>query len=105
MKKDMTPIYGVAALAAIYFYIRYKKKQEAKSSFSNASGCSSSDLSEAMDTCEGGAMQGETTSIKKCSVRNNGTRRVTCKYEGSNGGVRFRDIEVGGISQKLSKRQ
>lgn len=92
MKRDtQLTILAVGVLAVAYIFLR-KKKQDV---FVNASGCSMSDLSELMDVCEGGAMEGETTSIRSCKVKRNGTRVGKCRYD-SDGGVRFSDVTIGG---------
>ena len=104
MKKDSKlTLIAVGVLAVAYLYLRKKKRDLIDgdvSSFSNASGCSGSDLSDAMSFCEGNALAGETTSVRRCKVRNNGTRRVTCQYDHDNGGVRYQDVTFGGLKRK-----
>ena len=70
-------------------------RKRANSSFSNAVGCSSGQLAEAMTHCESMAQAGETTSIKRCKIKNNGVRRVTCQYTDTGGGIRYMDTDVG----------
>ena len=62
----MTLIYGVAAVAAVYFYMEYRKKEEAKSSFSNAGGC--------RDLVSAGVYPG---TVRECRRDN---RRVRSQY-------------------------
>ena len=100
MTKDTKfTIAAVGVLAVAYLYLRKKKGDllaaDSESSFSNASGCSMSDLSDLMSTCEGGAMEGETASILSCKIKRNGTRVGKCRYD-SDGGVRYTDVTVGG---------
>tara|TARA_R110001592_G_scaffold321960_4_gene600692 strand:+ start:11195 stop:11404 length:210 start_codon:yes stop_codon:yes gene_type:complete len=59
MKKNMTLIYGVAAVAAVYFYMEYRKKEEAKSSFNNAGGV-------LRRNCKGYVAAGQYGSMREC---------------------------------------
>ena len=55
-----------------------------------------------MTHCESMAQSGETTSIKRCKIKNNGTRRVTCQYTDTGGGIRYIDTDVG--SRKMQRK-
>tara|TARA_B100000475_G_C14837306_1_gene247410 strand:- start:52 stop:453 length:402 start_codon:yes stop_codon:yes gene_type:complete len=74
---------------------RLLKKYNRRGGFQNATGCSSGQLAEAMTHCEGMAQSGETTSIKRCKIQNNGVRRVTCQYTDTGGGIRYIETNVG----------
>lgn len=73
-------------------------RRNVASSFSNASGCSSQDLSDLMDTCNSmdEAQGASSIGIRSCKVKRNGTRVGRCKFEYSNGNVIVRDVTVGG---------
>ena len=122
MKKDRTVLYGALVLIGVYVIIQYQKnkkpkgdssnfmddgnryntkrsnRKRANSGFLNATGCSSQDLSDLMDTCNGmDEAQGATSvGIRSCKVKRNGTRIGRCKFEYSNGNVIERDVTVGG---------
>ena len=100
MKKDRTVLYGALVLIGVYVIIQYQKNKKPKgdSSFSNASGCSSQDLSDLMDTCNGmdEAQGASSVGIRSCKVKRNGTRVGRCRFEYSNVNVIERDVTVGG---------
>tara|TARA_B100000963_G_scaffold8974_1_gene7035 strand:- start:11597 stop:11995 length:399 start_codon:yes stop_codon:yes gene_type:complete len=130
MTKDTKQtLLGVGVLVGLGAYLMYKKKQiqkqneiddstqnfvgnryntkrsgrkRANSGFQNATGCTSGQLAEAMTHCEGMAQPGETTTIKKCKIRNNGNRHVTCQYTNANGGIRYINTDVG--NRKMERR-
>ena len=107
MTKDTKQtLIGLGVLVALGFYLMHKKRRilegSEESGFQNATGCSSSQLAEAMTHCESMAQAGETTTVKKCKIRNNGNRHVTCQYTNANGGIRYRDAFIG--TEKMRRR-
>tara|TARA_Y100000114_G_scaffold112589_1_gene106408 strand:- start:6804 stop:7163 length:360 start_codon:yes stop_codon:yes gene_type:complete len=100
MNKDTQfTLVTVGVLAVAYFYLRRQRNgssntDETNETFSNASYCTSSDLSTLQSVCDSDAGPDETATIVACRRKRSGKIIGTCRYDDADGGVRFSDVDT-----------